>query len=226
MSLLRALRAYVGLGPDEDYEGGLMPRRPDHDDGRSLASNDDYWSYGAAQGANQKPRRASAESDQPVRVASRARPDAERERSRVDDQHDMSDGPVIDLRDSAQNDHGDEADDELYIDADDMEPAESASAVIRSLDAVRARPKTVSPASFAEARELADEFKYGVPVVLNLHGVERNLARRLIDFASGVCYCMDGTMEKIGSGVFLLTPDGVEIAEEDRVRILQRGYAR
>ncbi len=221
MSLLRALRAYVGLGPDEDYEvGRFAPSNSSRaDEGRSLADNDDYWNYGAepdphsTRSQRQADRMAPSAHGGTVQGSSpKKRRPAQESASRAIPQE-----PVIDLR----------SQDESESDGWTEEPMnESDDAVIRSLDAVRARPKTVSPESFAEARELADEFRVGVPVVLNLQGLERDLARRLIDFASGVCYCLDGTMEKIGSAVFLLTPEGVQVAEEDRMRIQQRGYAR
>lgn len=98
--------------------------------------------------------------------------------------------------------------------------------VVRSLDSMRAKPRTLLPESFADAKLVADEFKRGVPVLLNLQGLDRDLARRLIDFASGICYALDGSMEKIASQVFLLIPDGAEVSDEDRRRIEERGYAR
>ena len=99
-------------------------------------------------------------------------------------------------------------------------------AVVRSLDSMRAKPRTLIPESFADAKLVADEFKRDIPVLLNLQGLERDLARRLIDFASGICYAMDGSMEKIASQVFLLIPESVEVSDEDRRRIEERGYAR
>lgn len=98
--------------------------------------------------------------------------------------------------------------------------------VVRSLDSMRAKPRTLMPESFADAKSVADEFKRDIPVVLNLQTVDRELARRLIDFASGICYVLDGSMEKIASQVFLLIPDSVEVSDEDRRRIEERGYAR
>lgn len=103
---------------------------------------------------------------------------------------------------------------------------DDAPAVVRSLDSMRAKPRTLMPESFADAKLVADEFKRDIPVVLNLQGVDRDLARRLIDFASGICYVLDGSMEKIASQVFLLIPDSVEVSDEDRLRIEERGYAR
>ncbi len=69
-----------------------------------------------------------------------------------------------------------------------------------------AEPHTVSPRRFDAAQEVADKFREGLPVIMNLEGVNRELARRLIDFASGLCYGLNGTMEKVATGVYLLKP--------------------
>ena len=67
-------------------------------------------------------------------------------------------------------------------------------------------PHTVRPRRFDQAQEVADKFKDGQPVIMNLEGTEREIARRLIDFASGICYALDGSMEKVATGVYLLKP--------------------
>lgn len=65
---------------------------------------------------------------------------------------------------------------------------------------------TVRPRDFAQAQEIGDCFKDGVPVIVNLEGADREMLRRILDFASGLCYALGGTMEKVGSGVYLLKP--------------------
>lgn len=67
-------------------------------------------------------------------------------------------------------------------------------------------PAAVSPRRFDQAQELADKYKEGQPVIMNLEGAEREVTRRLIDFASGLCYALDGSMEKVAQGVYLLKP--------------------
>ena len=62
------------------------------------------------------------------------------------------------------------------------------------------------PRRFDQAQEVADRFKEGNPVIMNLEGADREVARRLIDFASGLCYGLDGSMEKVANGVYLLKP--------------------
>ncbi|MBA3287082.1 MAG: cell division protein SepF [Acidimicrobiia bacterium] len=80
---------------------------------------------------------------------------------------------------------------------------------------VGAEPSTVRPRRFDQAQELADKFKDGQAVILNLESTERDVARRLIDFASGICYALDGSMEKVATGVYLLKPAPLRIHRYD-----------
>ena len=82
----------------------------------------------------------------------------------------------------------------------------SSPAQLRSIPGGSMEPHTVRPRRFDQAQEVADAFKNGMPVIMNLEGTERDVARRLIDFASGICYALDGTMEKVATGVYLLKP--------------------
>lgn len=88
--------------------------------------------------------------------------------------------------------------------------ADDSGVMVRSQRTARptAEPQTVRPRRFDQATEVADTFKAGQPVILNLDGCEREVARRLIDFASGLCYALDGRMEKVANGVYLLKPTG------------------
>ena len=98
-------------------------------------------------------------------------------------------------------------------------------AVVRPLTVASAKPHVVAPASFTDAQEVADEFKRNVPVIVNLQGVERDLMRRIIDFASGLCYGLSGQMERVANHVYLLTPSDVEVSVEERRRWRERGDA-
>jgi cell division inhibitor SepF len=68
--------------------------------------------------------------------------------------------------------------------------------------------------------------KAGHPVIVNLQASERDLARRMIDFCSGLTYALGGTMEKVAEQVFLLTPSNVEVSPEERQRFQDRGMLR
>jgi cell division inhibitor SepF len=104
-------------------------------------------------------------------------------------------------------------------------PASGRGAVVRPLPtAAGSKPFVVGPSSFNDAQDVADKFKINVPVILNLQGVERDLARRIIDFASGLCYGLGGQMERVANQVYLLTPSDVEVSPEERRRLRERGY--
>jgi cell division inhibitor SepF len=81
----------------------------------------------------------------------------------------------------------------------------------------------VLPRSFNDAQQIADRFKDGVPVILNLQQSDQELSKRLIDFASGLTYALDGGMQRIADKVFLLTPRNVEVSAEERARMIERG---
>ena len=83
--------------------------------------------------------------------------------------------------------------------------------------------RRVLPRSFNDAQQIADKFKDGIPVILNLQGADGELSKRLIDFASGLTYALDGGMQRVADKVFLLTPRNVEVSAEERARILERG---
>ncbi len=90
--------------------------------------------------------------------------------------------------------------------------------VVRPLPTT-AKPEVVSPGRFDDVQAVADAFKKTQPVIINLQGVDRDLSRRLIDFASGLCYGLEGEMERVAEQVFLLTPRGAEVSDDDRRRL-------
>jgi cell division inhibitor SepF len=86
------------------------------------------------------------------------------------------------------------------------------------------RVHLVLPKSFNDAQDVADKFKDSIPVIINLQGVEADLSKRLIDFASGLTYALDGGMQRIADKVFLLTPRNVEVSAEERARLIEKGF--
>ena len=98
---------------------------------------------------------------------------------------------------------------------------------LRSVDPAVTAPSVrvhlVLPRSFNDAQQIADKFKEGIPVILNLQGADQELSKRLIDFASGLTYALDGGMQRVADKVFLLTPRNVEVSAEERARLLERG---
>jgi cell division inhibitor SepF len=103
---------------------------------------------------------------------------------------------------------------------------EEAPARPRRLEAApnpNVRVHLILPRSFNDAQQIADKFKEGIPVILNLQATDQELSKRLIDFASGLTYALNGGMQRVADKVFLLTPRNVEVSAEERARILERG---
>ena len=86
------------------------------------------------------------------------------------------------------------------------------------------RVHLVIPKSFNDAQQVADKFKESIPVILNLQNSEQDLSKRLIDFASGLTYALDGGMQRIADKVFLLTPSNVDVSAEERARLIETGF--
>lgn len=86
------------------------------------------------------------------------------------------------------------------------------------------RVHLVIPKSFNDAQQVADKFRDGIPVVLNLQSTDSELSKRLIDFTSGLTYGLDGGMQKIAEKVFMLTPRNVEISAEERASLIEKGF--
>ena len=84
------------------------------------------------------------------------------------------------------------------------------------------RPHLVTPTSFNQAQDIADNFKAGNAVAMDLYDADRDLSRRLIDFSSGLCYGLGGNMEKVAASVYLILPVGVEVPAEERALLADR----
>ncbi len=113
----------------------------------------------------------------------------------------------------------------VRVDAQPQPLPRSRPQVVRPIAVTpNAKPQVVVPTSFNQAQEVADKFKGSQPVIVNMQSADRDLARRLIDFASGLCYGLGGQMEKVANQVYLLTPSNVEVSAEDRRRLHERNY--
>jgi len=86
------------------------------------------------------------------------------------------------------------------------------------------RVHLVIPKSFNDAQDIADKFKGAIPVIINLQSSDTDLSKRLIDFASGLTYALDGGMQRIADKVFLLTPRNVKVSAEERARLIEKGF--
>ena len=85
------------------------------------------------------------------------------------------------------------------------------------------RPHIVVARDFGDAQEIGRRFRDAQAVIANLQAAERPLRRRLIDFCSGLAFGA-GKMDKVADGVFLLTPSNVEVSEDEKRRLEERGF--
>jgi cell division inhibitor SepF len=116
--------------------------------------------------------------------------------------------------------------------ADDGGPAQRETRVLRPVGGPGGNGRggadvqvhLVVPKNFNDAQQIADRFKDAVPVILNLQTTDTDLSKRLIDFASGLTYALDGGMQRIADKVFLLTPRNVEVSAEERARLIEKGF--
>ncbi len=71
-----------------------------------------------------------------------------------------------------------------------------------------------SPGSFEDAQEICDNIRRNSPVVVNLEKVEQLTAQRLMDFISGACYSLDGSIQRVSNNIFLIAPNNIAISSD------------
>ena len=86
------------------------------------------------------------------------------------------------------------------------------------------RITTLHPRTYNEARVIGENFRDGVPVIMNLSEMDDTDAKRLVDFAAGLVFSVRGTIERVTNKVFLLSPPNVSVAAEDKQRIAEGGF--
>ena len=86
------------------------------------------------------------------------------------------------------------------------------------------RITTLHPRTYNEARTIGENFREGVPVIMNLSEMDDSDAKRLVDFAAGLVFAVRGTIERVTNKVFLLSPPNVSVAAEDKQRIADSGF--
>lgn len=188
MTLWKRAMDYLGLGPEDPYDDYDMPDEvAPQRGGRPGRPAPQQWEADPGRG---RPRGGGWDED------ANARPNATRVNPR-----DLE--PVPNRR-QAPMETGDPSG--LTVRLPPRQTHAPAAPGARAGAGAPGEPYTVRPRRFDQAQELADKFKEGQPVIMNLEGTERDVSRRLIDFASGLCYGLSGTMEKVATGVYLLKP--------------------
>ena len=81
----------------------------------------------------------------------------------------------------------------------------------------------IQPETFEEARDIAIHLKSKKPVVMNLENVDRDVQRRIVDFLSGAVYALDGNIQKVSNGIFLIAPYNVGIMGDFKDELRNKG---
>ena len=99
-------------------------------------------------------------------------------------------------------------------------PQAGPAAVVAELS----RITTLHPRTYNEARTIGENFREGVPVIMNLSEMDDADAKRLVDFSAGLVFAVRGSIERVTNKVFLLSPPNVSVAAEDKQRIAEGGF--
>ncbi|MGI8887606.1 MAG: cell division protein SepF [Nocardioidaceae bacterium] len=86
------------------------------------------------------------------------------------------------------------------------------------------RITTLHPRNYNEARTIGEHFREGIPVIMNLSEMDDSDAKRLVDFSAGLVFAVRGSIERVTSKVFLLSPPNVTVTAEDKQRIAEDGF--
>ncbi len=97
-------------------------------------------------------------------------------------------------------------------------------AVLQPVSVSQVRMHMIEPKSFNDAEQVGQKFKSDIPVIINLQMADAELAKRLIDFASGLTYGLDGGIQRVADKVFLLTPHNVDVSAEDKKWLREKGF--
>lgn len=87
-----------------------------------------------------------------------------------------------------------------------------------------ARIETVTPRTYNDARTVGEHYRSGVPVIMNLSEIDDEDAKRLVDFAAGLVFAVHGSINRVTAKVFLLSPEDVDVTDEDRQRLAEGGF--
>ncbi len=105
----------------------------------------------------------------------------------------------------------------------EVEAAPKRGKVVNINTTTQLKVVVVTPESFDEAKDIAEHLKQKKPVVINLEGVEKDIARRIVDFLSGAVYSLDGNIQKISTGIFLIAPYNVGIMGDFKDELRSKG---
>ena len=185
MSMFRRAMVYLGLGPDDAYD--------DYD--ASIATERPAARATRGAGASRRPQSRQIVDDY---------------EDEVDDEYEVAPRPRGATRPTSARAQAQRDDSSVQV----RPSGASTGGTVRKLTQTTAEPVAIRPTRYDQAKDIADLLRSGQPVAMNIGAADSEIARRLIDFASGMTYGMESKMEKIAPGVFLLTPRGTRVIRD------------
>lgn len=184
--MFRRAMEYLGLGPDDaydDYDASAGPTRPTRRERPDLD--------------RRTPRRRDV-----------YEPDYDDMEDEIDEDYDHEPEPPRRVTRAPRGDSPARArmgrDDSGVV----VRPTAGQAPTVRTLPSANAEPLVFTPQRYEEVREIADAIKSGRPVRMDIGTADSTTAHRLIDFVSGLVYAIDGSVDKVAPGVFLVRPHG------------------
>ncbi len=83
---------------------------------------------------------------------------------------------------------------------------------------------TLHPRTYSEARAIGEQYREGNPVIMNLSDMEETERKRLVDFASGLVFGLHGSIERVTSKVFLLSPENVSVSNDAKTAAAEASF--
>ena len=83
---------------------------------------------------------------------------------------------------------------------------------------------TLHPRTYSEARAIGEQYREGNPVIMNLSDMEETERKRLVDFASGLVFGLHGSIERVTSKVFLLSPENVSVSNDAKAAAAEASF--
>lgn len=122
-----------------------------------------------------------------------------------------------------------EEDEDEYMDEQDEEDrvislrsrAKEKAKLVNINTSIQMKVAVISPESYEDAQEICDNIKENRAVVVNLETVEFEISQRIVDFLSGACYALNGSIQKISNKIFIIAPENIDITGDFKDELIK-----
>jgi len=121
-------------------------------------------------------------------------------------------------------DEEEEVDDDVQIEQEELYQISNKKNKVVNIH-TKSQMKVViyEPTNFEEAPSIVDNLKSRKPVIINLENIDQELAKKFFDFLNGAIYALDGNIQKVSAGIFILAPNNVDISGNIKEELKNKG---